>query len=156
MELCKNIFFNTDKLTPNSEIKISYTGKFFQDGSEDVYIHYGFGENWDNVADIKMEKSELGFQAELKLFESDTFAFCFKNGNDEWDNNEGKNYVFPIEHIETDLVLVEDSLSLTSPRKLRKSYIISRKIKLAIYKVLRYLPKLVSGTYTSTNKKIED
>ena len=33
MELCKNIFFNTDKLTPNSEIKISYTGRFFQDGS---------------------------------------------------------------------------------------------------------------------------
>ena len=31
MELVKNIFFNTDKLTPNSNIKISYTGKFFQD-----------------------------------------------------------------------------------------------------------------------------
>lgn len=156
MELCKNIFFNTDKLTPNSEIKISYTGKFFQDGSEDVYIHYGFGEKWDNVADIKMVKSELGFQAELTLLESDTFAFCFKNGNDEWDNNNGQNYVFPIEHIETDLILVDDSLSLSSPRKLRKSYILSKKIKLAIYKVIRYLPKLVSGTYTSNNKKIED
>ena len=27
MELVKNIFFNTDKLTQNSTIKISYTGK---------------------------------------------------------------------------------------------------------------------------------
>ena len=34
MELVKNIFFNTDKLTQNSTVKISYTGKFFQDGSE--------------------------------------------------------------------------------------------------------------------------
>ena len=91
MELCKNIFFNTDKLTPNSEIKISYTGRFFQDGSEDVYIHYGFGPNWDNVNDIKMEKSDLGFQAELTLEDNENLSFCFKNGNNEWDNNEEKN-----------------------------------------------------------------
>ena len=62
MELTKNIFFNTDKLVENSKVKISYTGKFFQDGSEDVYLHYGFGMNWDNLNDIKMEKTELGFQ----------------------------------------------------------------------------------------------
>ena len=43
MELVKNIFFNTDKLTQNSTVKISYTGKFFQDNSEEVYIHYGYG-----------------------------------------------------------------------------------------------------------------
>ena len=34
MELVKNIFFNTDKLVPNSVVKISYTGKFFQDASK--------------------------------------------------------------------------------------------------------------------------
>lgn len=154
MELSKNIFFNTDKLTPNSEVKISYTGRFFQDGSDEVYIHYGFGSEWNNVNDIKMEKSELGYQAELTLLEADTFAFCFKNGNNEWDNNEGQNYVFPIEHLEsTDLIVVEDSLSLAAPRKLRKSYIITKKIKLAIYKIIKYVPKLVSGTYT---KKIEE
>lgn len=45
MELVKNIFFNTDKLVENSKIKISYTGKFFQDNSEKVSIHYGFGNN---------------------------------------------------------------------------------------------------------------
>ena len=37
MELLKNIFFNTDKLTQNSTVKISYTGKFFQDQSEEDY-----------------------------------------------------------------------------------------------------------------------
>ena len=137
MELVKNIFFNTDKLTPNSKIKISYTGKFFQDNSQDVYI----------------EKTELGFQTEFDLEESDSLNFCFKNGNEEWDNNDGQNYIFPIEHIETSLVPQEESFSLSSPRKLRKSYMINKKIRLAIYKIITYLPKLVSGNYKKKSEQ---
>ena len=57
MELVKNIFFNTDKLTPNTKVKISYTGKFFQDGSTNVYINYGFGNNWENLVDGEMTKT---------------------------------------------------------------------------------------------------
>lgn len=57
MELVKNIFFNTDKLVENSKIKISYTGKFFQDNSEKVSIHYGFGNNWDNLTSTQMVKT---------------------------------------------------------------------------------------------------
>ena len=154
MELTKNIFFNTDKLVENSKVKISYTGKFFQDSSEEVFIHYGFGINWDNVNDIKMEKTELGFQAEIELGEGETFNFCFKNGNDEWDNNEGQNYVFPIEKVQTELLVLEDEpLSLGSPKKLRRSYLWSKKIRLAVYKIITYLPKLISGNYKkkSTN-----
>ncbi|MBR6123924.1 hypothetical protein IKQ19_10085, partial [Candidatus Saccharibacteria bacterium] len=124
------------------------TGKFFQDSSEEVYLHYGFGNSWENLTDVKMEKSDLGFQIEVDLLDSDSLCFCLKNGNNEWDNNDGQNYVFPIEHVETDLIVVpEESLGLTSPRKLRKSYILTKKIKIAIYKVLRFLPKLVSGNY---------
>ena len=154
MELVKNIFFNTDKLTPNSTIKISYTGRFFQDSSKEVYLHFGFGANWENLTDVKMEKSELGFQSEIELPENDSLCFCLKNEKNEWDNNNGQNYVFPIEHIETSLVVQdEDSFNLASPRKLRRSYIITKKIKLAIYKIIHYLPKLVSGNY---RKKSED
>lgn len=152
MELVKNIFFNTDKLTPKSKIKISYTGEFFQDNSEEVYIHLGFGQNWDNLQDMKMEKTELGYQIEFELEESDSLNFCFKNELEKWDNNNGQNYIFPIEHVETGLVVQEDSFSLSSPRKLRKSYMINKKIRLAIYKIITYLPKLVSGNF---KKKIE-
>ena len=68
MELVKNIFFNTDKLIENSVVKISYTGKFFQDGSNtDLYIHYGFGLLWENVNEIKMEKTDLGYKALIYL-----------------------------------------------------------------------------------------
>ncbi len=100
MELTKNIFFNTDKLVENSKVKISYIGKLYQDASTEVSIHYGFGINWDNVNDIQMVKTDLGFQAEIDLLEGDTFNFCFKNENNVWDNNNGQNYVFPLEKVQ--------------------------------------------------------
>ena len=121
MELVKNIFFNTDKLTPNTRVKISYTGKFFQDNSTKVYIHYGFGNEWEGLVDAEMVKTELGFQTEIDLLDNTTFNFCLKNEKDEWDNNNGENYVFKIERPETSLILLND---LEKPaRRLKKSYI---------------------------------
>ena len=154
MELTRNIFFNTDKLIENSKVKISYTGKFFQDGSESVSIHYGFGINWDNINDIKMEKTDLGFQAEIQLGEGESFNFCFRNGNNEWDNNDGQNYIFPLEKAQAELLVLEDEpIALGSARKLRKTYLWSKKLRLAIYKIITYLPKIISGNY---KKKTSD
>ncbi len=148
MELTKNIFFNTDKLVENSKVKISYTGKLFQESAENVSIHYGFGQNWNNVNDIEMEKTELGFQAEIQLGEGETFNFCFKDGNNNWDNNNGQNYVFKLEKLPNTLLVLEDEpVSLGSAKKLRKSYLWSKKIRLAVYKIITYLPKLISGNY---------
>ena len=114
MELTKNIFFNTDKLITNTIVKISYTGKLFQDKAEEVYIHYGFGENWDNVNEVKMEKTELGFQAEINLVESTSFNFCFKDDKGNWDNNVNANYIFPIEHLQNN-ALVLTNLETNTP-----------------------------------------
>jgi len=153
MELLKNIFFNTDKLVQNSTVKISYTGRFFEDGSNEVYIHYGFGENWDGLSEIKMEKTELGFQTEITLMESNTFNFCFKNGNGEWDNNDGQNYIFELESPCLDLVVSDNSYGIDRPNRLRKSYLWSKKIRIAVYKLIRYIPKLITGNY---KRKVED
>lgn len=149
MELSKNIFFNTDKLIENSKVKISYIGELFQDAqTTELFIHFGFGTNWNNVTDIKMEKTELGYQAEINLLEGDTFNFCFKNNNDVWDNNNGQNYIFPLEKVPTELIVLDDEpVSLASARRLRKSYLWSKKIRLAVYKLITYLPKLISGNY---------
>jgi len=146
MELVKNIFFNTDKLIERDVVKISYTGKFFQEEADEVYIHYGFGFNWDNLNEIKMIKTELGFQAELELISSDSLNLCFRNSNSEWDNNDSQNYVFPIEKRDLALVVQED-VSISAPRKLRKTYLWSKKIRLAVYKLLTCLPKIISGNY---------
>ena len=148
MELTKNIFFNTDKLVENSKVKISYIGKLYQDASSEVSIHYGFGINWDNVNDIEMKKTDLGFQAEIDLLEGDSFNFCFRDGNDIWDNNNGQNYVFPLEKVQTELLVLDDEpLALGTARKLRRSYLWSKKVRLAVYKIITYLPKLISGNY---------
>ena len=149
MELTKNIFFNTDKLVENSKVKISYTGMLFQDAStQEVSIHYGFGMNWDNVNDVEMKKTELGYQAEIELGEGDSFNFCFKNNNNVWDNNNGANYIFPLEKVQTELLVLEDEpISLGSARKLRRSYLWSKKVRLAVYKIITYLPKIISGNY---------
>lgn len=155
MELVKNIFFNTDKLTQNSKVKISYTGKLFQDNSQEVYIHYGFGLLWENLNEVKMEKTDLGFQAEIDLIDKETFNFCFKNELNIWDNNDGKNYIFELEEVSNDLVSVDDvESSIHTPREQNKFYQLSKKIKLAIYKIITSIPKLISGTYR--RKKSEE
>ena len=151
MELVKNIFFNTDRLTPNTNVKISYIGKFFQDESEHVYIRYGFGQEWENLIETEMEKTELGYQVELTLEDSPTFNFCFKNEKDEWDNNDGDNYIFIIEKPELSLMVI-DNQDMMTRKGLRKTYIWSKKIRIAVYKMLIYLPRLITGNYKKKQK----
>ena len=146
MELSKNIFFNTDRLVQDSKVKISYTGTLFQEGADEVFIHYGFDNDWKELIEIQMEKTDLGFQAEIELPAYDTFNFCFRDGNNTWDNNETSNYVFALEQSETALIIREE-LAVETRRHLRKSYIWSKKIRLAVYKLLVYVPKLISGNY---------
>lgn len=152
MELVKNIFFNTDKIVEGSKLKISYVGYLFQNNSEKVYLHYGFGLNWNNVSEIEMEKTELGFQCEIDILAGETLNLCFKNNANVWDNNFGQNFVFPIEEKqeqeknEDSLVLVGEN-EMQMHKGLRKSYIWSKKIKLAVYKIIKYFPKIISGNY---------
>ena len=152
MELVKNIFFNTDKLTQNSKVKISYTGKLFQDNSNEVYIHYGFGLLWENLNEIKMEKTDLGFQAEIDLIDKDTFNFCFKNELNVWDNNDGENYIFQLEEVSNDLISTDGFESaINMSREDNKIYQFSKKIKSALYKIITSIPKLISGMNTKKN-----
>ncbi len=154
MELVRNIFFNTDKLTANSVVKISYTGKLFQNNSEEVKIHYGFGNDWENLTEVSMKKTDLGFQIEVELLDKNSFNFCLKNENGEWDNNNGQNYIFEIEHPEPALAIIEEA-PLARPHRLRKSYLISKKIRLAIYKIIISIPKLISGNYRRKERRID-
>ena len=146
MELSKNIFFNTDKLIQNTKVKISYTGKLFQNQAEEVYLHYGFDNEWKELNEINMEKTDLGFQAEVELPEYESFNFCFRDGNNNWDNNDNQNYIFNIEKNETALAIREE-ISIDTRKHLRKTYLWSKKIRLAVYKILVYFPKLISGNY---------
>jgi hypothetical protein len=37
--------------------------------------------------------------------------------------------------------------SIDRPNRLRKSYLWSKKIRLAVYKIITYVPKIISGNY---------
>ena len=148
MELVKNIFFNTDKLVRNSKVKISYTGKLFEENSKDVFLHYGYGNEWENLSEIKMEKTELGYQTEIELISNNNLNLCFRDSNNNWDNNNSQNYSFPIEDVEEISLVPKDTPSgLDTPKRLKRTYIWSKKIKLAVYKLIHYFPKLISGNY---------
>lgn len=92
---------------------ITYSGFLFENGSESVSIVYGFGSHWEHTNEIKMEKTENGFTAELNMLGYDLFNCCFKNGNNEWDNNYGGNYVFEVEDFsyEPAFILNEDVIT---------------------------------------------
>lgn len=142
MELVKNIFFNTDKLIENTKIKISYSGFLFENNSQEVYIHYGFDDSWKDLNEIKMEKTDLGFQTEIYLPNYSTFNFCFRNSNNEWDNNQNTDYIFNIEKPNLSLTTLTNTAKIIEHKKLKKSYLWGKKFKLTVYKFIKFFPKL--------------
>lgn len=150
MSLTKNIFFDSNKIVENATVKLTYCGNLFQNNSQKVYIHFGYGLLWSNVSELEMVKKENGFEAEIDISGSDSFNCCFKNENDEWDNNEGHNYSFEIEKNELSLTKKIDSNLPT--KKLSKTYIWGKKLKILFYKVVTYIPKLFGSSYKRKNE----
>lgn len=95
MEFTKDIYFN-DSLKNGQTATITYVGELFKNGSENVNLVCGFGENWDFTSTIPMSKTENGFTANIQMKDFDTFNFCFSNEYNVWDNNNSFNYVSPI------------------------------------------------------------
>ena len=100
----ENIKFDGN-LTKNKACKITYSGHLFQNGSEFVNIVYGFGNEWHHTKEQDMEKTDEGFVVNVNMLDFDTFNFCFRNSNYEWDNNNYQNYTSPIvDAIEEEIV----------------------------------------------------
>ena len=96
MNNTKEIDFGNDELIENEKTIVTYSGSLFQKGSDEVYIVYGFGKQWNNTSEQKMQKAGNGFFSEITLSGSDSFNFCFRNSNYEWDNNFGNDYCVSI------------------------------------------------------------
>lgn len=95
MEFTNEIYFDKN-LSENSSVKISYTGKLFKEFSSEVYIVFGYGPNWDNTQEQKMELTEDEFYTTINITGKETFNFCFRNNYNIWDNNNYFNYIAPI------------------------------------------------------------
>lgn len=100
-------------LIQGSPVRITYSGYLFEKGSESISMVYGFGSHWEHTNEVQMERTENGYTTEVNLLNYALFNFCFKNGNNEWDNNYGGNYVFEVTEkvVESAFILNENVIS---------------------------------------------
>lgn len=95
MEFSTDIKFSSN-LIEGQETTITYSGYLYKNNSTALKIVYGFGDNWMYTQEKDMEKTENGFVATIKMLNFSKFNFCFKNANNEWDNNYNSNFIAPI------------------------------------------------------------
>ena len=98
-----NMYFdNGVVVVPNVIVKgdkasVLYKGILKCSGADEVYMHAGYGEFWDNASDIRMRKSGEGFEAELSINTDKPLKLAFKDSANNWDNNSGRNYTFEVQ-----------------------------------------------------------
>lgn len=109
MYLSTDIKFCND-LIENRTCTITYSGTLFKNNSNSVTIVYGFDDEWKNTTEQIMTKTENGFTAKIKLLEFTNLNFCFKNSNNEWDNNNNFNYTAPISKILEENFIINENI----------------------------------------------
>lgn len=147
MTISDTVFFDTDKLIEGRTVKLRYNGSLVEGGASEIYVHFGFGLLWDNLQELKLEKVDDAFETEITLISSEDINFCFRDNENNWDNNEAQNYTAPISKVEITVAKV-NSTAIEVPR-LKKSYMLIKRIKLAFYKTVVFL----SNTFTGEWKK---
>ena len=86
----------------NQKLEVRYAGELAGD-SRQVFMHYGIQtdeENeWKYINDIRMQKRSDGIYTAVFQVPSSPgkLSMCFHNEYDEWDNNQGKNWIYPLQ-----------------------------------------------------------
>lgn len=152
MPIEETVYFDTDKLVEGRTAKLTYKGQLVTNDAEEIYVHYGFGLLWENLQETKLNKiDDNTYEAEINMLNNDSINFCFRDDKNNWDNNETQNYSFPITKEEVTIAKVE-TVALDVP-KLKKSYIIAKKIKISFYKLITFLPRVFNGDW---KKKVKE
>lgn len=146
MSTQSTVYFDTDKLIEGRTAKLIYKGVLATPETKEIYVHFGFGLLWNNLQEIKLDKvSDNCYETEISLSCADSINFCFRDDKNNWDNNETKNYTSDI-HKEEITVAKVQTTDIDVPR-LKKSYLIAKKLKIAFYKIITYLPRVFEGQW---------
>ena len=170
-----NVFINAEDLYQGKTAKIVYNGSLAKSANSDLYVHLGFGMMWDNLTEIKMTKTNEGFIAEVPLAKADSINFCFRDTNNNWDNNDCKNYSYAVSkpkmikatadttlaspitnkieaklnevsnRIATATPSIPDELSLVPSKNITEAYIQRKKNKLMFYRLFNFIPRELTG-----------
>ncbi len=114
--------------------------------SENIYFYYKQQDK--EFVKLEMNKIENNeYIIELNDIEGE-ISYYFENEKGELDNNFEMNYYYePERKTEANIVVVEEKAIDKKRKKLRKTYIWSKKIKLAVYKLIISLPRFITGNY---------
>lgn len=88
-----NVIAEGDKVT------LSYNGILVKSGADAIWAHIGYGDGpeWHNTSYVKMAKTSEGFEANITVNESKNLNIAFKDSANNWDNNNGNNYIFNVQ-----------------------------------------------------------
>ncbi|WP_010250562.1 carbohydrate-binding protein [Acetivibrio cellulolyticus] len=89
--IAPNVLAEGDKAT------VKYKGLLYNSGADAVYMRMGFGSGWTNETNVKMARTQEGFEAEIPVTSTDKLNLAFKDSASNWDNNSGSNYSFNVE-----------------------------------------------------------
>lgn len=149
------VYFDTDKLIEGRTVKLTYKGMLATPDTNEIYIHYGFGLLWENLQEVKLDKiDDTCYEADITLCNSDSINFCFRDDKNNWDNNETKNYTSEICKDEITIAKVEPT-DIDVP-KLKKSYLIAKKIRITFYKIITGIPRFFKGEWKRKTAKAEN
>lgn len=143
MTINDKIYFEADTLNEGITTEIVYKGKLYEEGADEVYMHFGYGLLWENLQELKLTKYDDCYKTSITLANIGDINFCFRDANNNWDNNDGVNYTATISKIENTLARVEPVV-MEVPR-LKKSYLIMKKIKISFYKAITFLSRTFSA-----------
>lgn len=80
-----------------TKVRIRYSGSLMEKGASKLFIHRGFGDirNWHQVEEQPMEFVSGGFEQTVDVHDCQ-LNFCFKDAAENWDNNNGQNWIYLI------------------------------------------------------------
>lgn len=91
------VFVTPNVLVNGDNASITYKGILNNSGANSVIMRVGFGDNWENISDIEMKKTNDGFEAALPIYSDKNVKLAFKDSANNWDNNGGRNYTFEVQ-----------------------------------------------------------
>lgn len=80
--------------TFGNQVNVCYTGLLNNSGADKVFLHYGYSDpqNWRDTTTASMERTPRGWEMSVPM-RNHTMAFCFKDSANNWDNNNGHNWI---------------------------------------------------------------
>ena len=91
------IFLSKQKMSVGDEVVVGYNGLLATSGARQVYMHAGYGEDWQDLEDFPMMFSDGMFKVKMTVKREGKLGIAFRDPAYNWDNNSGQNYNFTVE-----------------------------------------------------------